>query len=79
MIRAYSLSILFLLVTIFGTRTVLFAQADPIEHEWYNEAKSGKIKIYKAKDGRFYGRISWLKDPNRDGKPKLDYKRHWSS
>lgn len=49
-----------------------FAQADPIEHTWYNEAKTGKIQIYKAKDGRFYGKIVWLKEPNRDGKPKLD-------
>jgi uncharacterized protein (DUF2147 family) len=70
----YSLKIALLLVSLFCTRTIVFAQADPIEHEWYNEAKSGKIKIYKAKDGRFYGRISWLKEPNRDGKPKLDYK-----
>jgi len=74
MTRKYALGILFFLVIVFGVRNISFAQADPIEHEWYNEAKSGKIKIYKAKDGRFYGRISWLKEPDRDGKPKLDYK-----
>jgi uncharacterized protein (DUF2147 family) len=74
MLRKYSLNIIFLLIFILGARTMSFAQADPIEHEWYNEAKTGKIKIYKAKDGRFYGRICWLKEPDRDGKPKTDYK-----
>ena len=72
MLRKYSLSILFLLSVVFGFRTISFGQADPIEHLWYNEAKTGKIQIYKAKDGRFYGRIVWLNEPNRDGKPKLD-------
>ncbi len=48
------------------------AQADRIEGMWYNAEKSGKIQIYKAKDNKFYGKIIWLKEPNRDGKPKLD-------
>ena len=48
------------------------AQPDPIEHTWYNEAKTGKVHIYKAVDGKFYGKLVWLKEPDRDGKPKLD-------
>jgi uncharacterized protein (DUF2147 family) len=51
-----------------------YAQADPIEHFWYNEEKTAKVQIYKAKDGKFYGKIAWLKEPNRDGKPKMDDK-----
>lgn len=55
-----------------GFNVYSFAQADPIERVWLNGAKSGKIQIYKAKDGKFYGKIVWLAEPNRDGKPKLD-------
>jgi uncharacterized protein (DUF2147 family) len=49
------------------------AQLDPIERSlWYNAEKTAKIKIYKAVDGRFYGKVVWLKVPERDGKPKMD-------
>jgi uncharacterized protein (DUF2147 family) len=60
-----------LLMLAFGLRA--FAQADPIEHTWYNQEKTSKIKIYKAVDGKYYGKIVWLKEPLRDGKPKTDY------
>ncbi|MBS1643814.1 MAG: DUF2147 domain-containing protein [Bacteroidetes bacterium] len=52
----------------------LFAQKDKLEGLWYNEEKSAKIDIYKAVDGYYWGKIVWLKEPNRDGKPKLDIK-----
>ena len=51
----------------------LFAQ-DAIEGLWYNVEKTAKVQIYKAKDGNFYGKIAWLKEPNEDGKPKVDKK-----
>lgn len=55
--------------------TTTMAQQDPIEGQWFTEDKSAKIKIYKAKNDKFYGKIVWLKEPNReDGKPKLDDK-----
>lgn len=57
---------------LFGIHSVAQAQADPIEKVWLNGQKTGKIQIYKAKDGKFYGKIVWLAEPNRDGKPKLD-------
>ncbi|MBS1776828.1 MAG: DUF2147 domain-containing protein [Bacteroidetes bacterium] len=52
---------------------VAFAQ-DQIEHLWYNQEKTAKVQIYKATDGKFYGKIVWLKEPLRDGKPKVDDK-----
>jgi len=64
--------ILFLFSFLLLISNLSFAQADPIEHTWYNEAKTGKVQIYKARDGKFYGKLVWLKEPNRDGKPKLD-------
>ena len=65
--RIFILSFLLLFIN-----TLAKAQPDPIEHVRYNEAKTGKIQIYKARDGKFYGKIVWLAEPDRDGKPKLD-------
>lgn len=48
------------------------AQTDQIEGLWYNAERTGKIQIYKATNNKFYGKIVWLKEPNRNGKPKLD-------
>ena len=72
MFKKYSLRILLLLAIVFVTRTWSFAQADQVEHIWYDGDKKGKIQIYKAVDGFFYGKIVWLAEPNRDGKPKTD-------
>lgn len=54
-------------------QTVAFAQ-DTIEGLWYNEEKTAKIKIYKAKNDKFYGKIDWLKEPVKDGKARSDEK-----
>lgn len=45
---------------------------DPLEHLWLTEEKDAKILVYKAVDGRFYGKICWIREPDRDGKPKTD-------
>ena len=38
---------------------------------WTNEIKEARFEIYKCGD-KLCGKIIWLKEPNRDGKPKLD-------
>jgi uncharacterized protein (DUF2147 family) len=48
------------------------AQTDKIEGVWYNDVKSGKVQIYKASDGKFNGKVIWLKEPLKNGRPKLD-------
>lgn len=45
-----------------------------IEGLWFNDNKDAKIQIYKAADGKYYGKIVWLKEPLRNGRPKLDEK-----
>lgn len=61
-----------ILVCLLATRLVAFAQ-DPIERLWYNQEKTAKIQVFKATDGKFYGKIVWLKEPNNEqGKPKTD-------
>ena len=50
------------------------AQKNQVEKVWFDEDKSSKIEIYKGKDGKFYGKIIWLKEPiDKDtGKPQTD-------
>jgi uncharacterized protein (DUF2147 family) len=47
--------------------------ADDITGLWYNQEKDAKIRITGA-NGKYFGRIEWLKIPNdpETGKPKLD-------
>ena len=56
--------------------TAIFAQREKnqIEKVWYNQEKTSKIEVYLAKDGKYYGKVAWLKEPNDEetGKPKLD-------
>lgn len=49
-----------------------FSSKDAIEKTWYNADKTAKIQIYKNSDGKYYGKIVWLSEPNDNGKPKLD-------
>lgn len=68
----YSLRTIFTIAILLGLRSLSFAQ-DALERNlWYNEEKTAKIQIYKGNDGKFYGKIVWLKVPDRDGKPKTD-------
>lgn len=46
-------------------------KADDILGVWYNQEKTAKVEIFKAGD-KYDGKIVWLKEPMRDGKPKLD-------
>jgi uncharacterized protein (DUF2147 family) len=63
----------FLLVTLIAGKAAT-AQSDKIEGTWFNDIKDAKIQIYKSNDGKFYGKIIWLKEPIKNGKPKLDEK-----
>jgi uncharacterized protein (DUF2147 family) len=49
--------------------------ADAITGIWLTESKKGKVEIYKGTDGKYHGKIVWLRDPkNEDGTDKLDTK-----
>jgi len=39
---------------------------------WLTQDKDSKVEIVKNKDGKYYGKIIWLKNPNENGKPRLD-------
>ncbi|MBM3403773.1 MAG: DUF2147 domain-containing protein [Bacteroidetes bacterium] len=48
-------------------------KADDVLGTYLNEERSGKIEVFK-KDGKYFGKIIWLRDPidRETGKPKLD-------
>ena len=49
-----------------------YSNADAILGVWANGSNKGHIQLYKQ-DGKYYGKIIWLKQPNDEtGKPKVD-------
>jgi uncharacterized protein (DUF2147 family) len=50
----------------------LYAQAYKIEETWFNEDKTSTIDIEKGTNGKYFGEISWMDEPNENGKPKID-------
>lgn len=61
-----------IVILLLGITGIANAQKDKIEGTWYNQEKTSKIQIYKAVDGKFWGKIVWLQEPLKDGKPKVD-------
>jgi len=52
----------------------VFAQnKDVIVGKWLNPSGEGQIEIYKKGD-KYFGKLAWIKEPNINGKPKLDVK-----
>jgi uncharacterized protein (DUF2147 family) len=37
-------------------------------------AEKSQVQILKAANGKYFGKIVWLKEPNRNGLPKIDIK-----
>jgi len=37
-------------------------------------AEKSQVQIYKDANGKYYGKIVWLKEPLKNGKPKVDEK-----
>jgi uncharacterized protein (DUF2147 family) len=64
--KSTALSILFIVATF-----MLQAQ-DKFCRTWYTQEKASKVQIYLAADGKYYGKIVWLRDGFVDGKPLVD-------
>lgn len=64
--------------SLFGANTLSTssAEGDAIIGTWLNQEGTSHIKIFKATNGSFagkyYGKIVWLKEPLKNGKPKVD-------
>jgi uncharacterized protein (DUF2147 family) len=66
------LQLFFITALLLGWSGFVTAQQENVEGVWFNDTKEAKIQIYKGTDGKLYGKIIWLKEPLRNGKPKLD-------
>lgn len=64
--------LLLLLTSIITGSSLLFSQADKVIGFWLTEKGTSQVEIYLADDGKIYGKISWLEEPNENGKPKMD-------
>ena len=61
------------LVSLFLSPNLQAQDADKFLGYWLTQDGASQVKIFKAKDGKYYGDIKWLKTPNEaDGTPKLD-------
>lgn len=34
--------------------------------------ENSRVQLFKATNGKYYGKIVWLREPNENGKPKVD-------
>ncbi|MES2447538.1 MAG: DUF2147 domain-containing protein [Bacteroidota bacterium] len=65
------LVILFLFI---ASTQLVFAQAkDDILGKWLNSSGEGQLEIFKKGD-KYFGKLVWIKEPNENGKPKVDVK-----
>jgi len=69
--RSFVITCVFLLLVL-GCSKQAVAQKDKIEGTWWNAERTAKIQIYKAVDQKFWGKIVWLKETTRYGKPRTD-------
>lgn len=63
-----------LLLTFLFCLSVSIQAQDQIIGQWHNAEKSSIVRVYKAKNGKYYGKITWLEeDFNADGTtPRVD-------
>ncbi len=45
---------------------------DLICHTWFTEGNTSTVTLYAGADGKYYGKISWLRDGFKNGKPLLN-------
>ena len=62
-----------LLVSVFIAPNLLAQDADKVLGYWLTQEGDSQVKIFKAKNGKYYADIKWLDEPNEeDGTPKVD-------
>jgi uncharacterized protein (DUF2147 family) len=56
----------FIILAVLCFYTGLSAQENAVIDTWYNEDETAQIRVFKATNGKYYGKIEWLKeDPDR--------------
>ncbi len=70
-IRAMLIAAVLLLPALIPARVWAQVNPDYVVGTWYTEEDKATVEIYKEGD-RYFGKITALKEPLRDGKPKVD-------
>jgi uncharacterized protein (DUF2147 family) len=70
--KKHFIRIALLMLIMMSASVIARAQTDKLEGLWYNDIKSAKVLITRAGNGKFYGKVVWLKEPLKNGKPKVD-------
>ena len=66
-------TVLLMISTVFYGAMAQSSTADEVKGTYWNAEKTSHIRIYKAKNGKYYGKIAYLKEPNdENGNPKTD-------
>jgi len=70
-------SVITLIFVFFSMSSLAQSKADKITGYYitYNDdtgEESSQIQIFKATNGKYFGKIVWLKEPEENGKPKID-------
>ncbi|MFC3559363.1 DUF2147 domain-containing protein [Pedobacter jamesrossensis] len=73
--RKFQLLMLLLVAVSFNA---IAQSKDAIVGKWLNASGEGQIEIYKKGD-KYFGKLAWLKEPNLNGKPKVDSKNPTAS
>lgn len=60
-----------IVLMLFVSLSVLAQNGDDIIGKWYTTEKDAQVEIFKE-NGKYYGKIVWLEDPEENGKPKTD-------
>ena len=50
----------------------LSAKTDKVVGFWLTDEGESQVEIFKKSNGKYYGKIVWLEEPNENGKPKVD-------
>lgn len=69
---------LFMLLFVAVSFNAIAQSKDAIVGKWLNASGEGQIEVYKKGD-KYYGKLAWLKEPNLNGKPKVDSKNPTAS
>lgn len=64
--------LLFILTLSFFLSAAYSQDADKIKGHWLTEKGTSQIYIYKATNGKYFGKIDWIEEPNEFGAPKKD-------
>ncbi len=58
-------------ILMFSWISMAVCAQDITKGTWFNEEKSAKVQFYKQGD-KLFGKIVWLEEPNKNGKPRAD-------